>query len=157
MVPKVVEVANSLGSGNQVEVAKVIMVDKLVGSPTPVIIMSIISIMPIMSEISIMFTMSVMSITSTMSTMSVEVAILVGMVMGIARTGVIIKEGMEKENMAEVIKVLGAATAMDMAKSMVGTSPKAVEVGTAVTTSQTRRLASRGLYSILIKVKIFKF
>ena len=119
--------------------------------------MSIMSIMPIMSEISIMFTMSVMSITSTMSTMSVEVAILVGMVMGIARTGVIIKEGMEKENMAEVIKVLGAATAMDMAKSMVGTSPKAVEVGTAVTTSQTRRLASRGLNSILIKVKIFKF
>ena len=133
------EVENSLGSGNQVEVAKVIMVDKLIGSPLPVIIMSIISIMPIMSEISIMFTMSVMSITSTMSIISVEVAIMMGMVLGIARTGVIIKEGMEKENMAEVIKVLGAATAMDMANTQV--VRKAVEVGMAVTTSRTRRLA----------------
>ena len=130
------EVENSLGLGNQVEVAKVIMVDKLISSPTPVIIMSIISIMPIMSEISIMFTMSVMSITSTMSIISVEVSIMMGMVLGIARTGVIIKDGMEKEKMAEVIKVLGAA--MDMANTQV--VPKAVEVGMAVTTSLTRRL-----------------
>ena len=129
-----------LGTDNQVEVAKVILVAKLprVGSPTPEIIMSTISIKPIMSKISIMF---IMSITSTMSIMSMEVAILVGMVMGKTRAGVIIKERMEKENMAEVIKVLGVATAMDLAKTQV--VPKAVEVGMAVTTSQTGRFVFR--------------
>ena len=80
--------------------------------------------------------MSIMCITSTMSIISVEVAIMMGMVLGIARTGVIIKDGMEKEKMAEVIKVLGAA--MDMANTQV--VPKAVEVVMAVTTSLTRRL-----------------
>ena len=111
--------------------AKVVQLGKILLVP------AVISIKPIMSKISIMF---IMSITSTMSIMSMEVAILVGMVMGKTRTGVIIKEGMEKENMVEVIKVLGVATAMDLAKTQV--VPKAVEVGMAVTTSQTGRFIS---------------